>query len=89
MRTVTYSGKFKKDTKLAKKRGKDMQKLITAMQLLIDKKPLPSEFNDHALQGHWKPRRNLHIEPDWLLIYIVDDKHVHFERTGTHSDLFK
>lgn len=88
MRKVSYSSKFKKDTKLVQKRGKDMQKLIAVMQLLIDKQPLPAVLNDHALQGNWKPRRDLHIEPDWLLIYIVDDEHVHFDRTGTHSDLF-
>jgi mRNA interferase YafQ len=31
-----------------------------------------------------------HIEPDWLLIYEIDDeqKVVRFMRTGTHSDLF-
>ncbi|WP_432788430.1 type II toxin-antitoxin system RelE/ParE family toxin [Bartonella sp. C271] len=89
MRSVSYSGKFKKDRKKAEKRGKDMQKLTEVMQLLINKKPLPAVLNDHALQGNWKPRRDLHIEPDWLLIYIVSDDHVHFERTGTHADLFK
>ncbi|AQX31529.1 type II toxin-antitoxin system mRNA interferase toxin, RelE/StbE family [Bartonella schoenbuchensis] len=89
MRSVSYSGKFKKDMKRAKKRGKDMQKLTTIMHLLINKQQLPPSLNDHALQGNWKPRRDLHIEPDWLLIYIVNDEHVHFDRTGTHSDLFK
>ncbi|WP_375626877.1 MULTISPECIES: type II toxin-antitoxin system YafQ family toxin [unclassified Bartonella] len=29
------------------------------------------------------------MESDWLLIYIVDEEHIHFDRTGTHSDLFK
>lgn len=89
MRTISYSARFKRDWKLARKRGKDMNKIITLMQLLEEKQPLPAGLNDHALQGNWKPRRDLHIEPDWLLIYIVDDEHVHFDRTGTHSDLFK
>lgn len=89
MRTVSYSGQFKRDVKLAKKRGKDMQKLTAVMQLLIDDLPLPPELKDHALQGNWKPRRDLHIEPDWLLIYLVDEEHVHFDRTGSHTDLFR
>lgn len=89
MRRIDYSGQFKRDVKLAKKRGKDMQLLIEIMQLLIDDQPLPTKSHDHALQGNWKPRRDLHIEPDWLLIYIVDDEHILFDRTGTHSDLFK
>lgn len=58
------------------------------LQLLIDGKPLPANLRDHALKGDWKPRRDLHIEADWLLLYIVDDEHVHFDRLGTHSDLF-
>ncbi|WP_175869088.1 type II toxin-antitoxin system RelE/ParE family toxin [Bartonella gabonensis] len=89
MRSVSYSGKFKKDVKRVKKRGKDMRKLTEVMQLLIHKQPLPAILNDHALQGNWKPRRDLHIEADWLLIYIVDEERVHFDRTGTHSDLFR
>ncbi|WP_442894701.1 type II toxin-antitoxin system YafQ family toxin [Bartonella sp. CB169] len=88
MRSVSYSGKFKKDLKKVKKRGKDIRKLTEVMQLLINKKQLPAVLKDHALQGNWKPRRDLHIEPNWLLIYIVSDKYVHFDRTGTHSDLF-
>lgn len=33
-------------------------------------------------------RRDIHSEPDWLLIYRLDNDVVRFERTGTHSDLF-
>jgi mRNA interferase YafQ len=89
MRTVSYSAKFKKDVKQAKKRGKNIEKLKFIIQLLIDDVVLPNHLRDHALIGRWKPRRDLHIEPDWLLIYIVDDHHLHLDRTGTHSDLFK
>ncbi|EJF77139.1 RelE/StbE family addiction module toxin [Candidatus Bartonella washoeensis Sb944nv] len=49
MRSVSYSGKFKKDVKRAKKRRKDMQKLLEVMQLLIHKQQLPAILNDHAL----------------------------------------
>jgi len=88
MRKVSYSGQFKKDLKQAQKRGKDMQLLKEIMQLLIDDKPLPAKLRDHALKGNWKPRRDLHIESDWLLIYAADDEHVHFDRTGAHTDIF-
>ncbi|WP_281432363.1 type II toxin-antitoxin system mRNA interferase toxin, RelE/StbE family [Bartonella taylorii] len=44
---------------------------------------MPSILNDHTLQRNWKSRRDLHIESDWLLIYIVDEKCVHFDRTDT------
>lgn len=52
-------------------------------------KRLPAQLKDHPLTGNWKPRRDLHIEPDWLLIYKIDNDTVHFGRTGSHSDLFK
>jgi mRNA interferase YafQ len=35
MRLAAYSGQFKRDIKLAQKRGKDMEKLKQAMRLLI------------------------------------------------------
>jgi mRNA interferase YafQ len=88
MRSASYTGQFKRDVKLAEKRGKDLDKLRAAVDLLLTGQPLPRELGDHPLKGDWKPRRDIHIEPDWLLIYRVDDDQVRFERTGTHSDLF-
>jgi len=40
------------------------------------------------LIGNWVGRRECHIESDWLLIYKLEDEHIIFERTGSHSDLF-
>ena len=88
MRLASYTGQFKRDVKLAVKRGKDMDKLRHVISLLLADEPLPRELGDHALKGEWKPNRDLHIENDWVLIYFADDKSVRFERTGTHSDLF-
>ncbi len=88
MRAPSYTSQFRRDIKLAEKRGKDMAKLRFVIQLLIDEEPLPSRLRDHPLKGVWKSYRDLHIEPDWLLIYKVDDTAVIFERTGTHADLF-
>ena len=88
MRVPSYTGQFKRDVKLVQKRGKDMGKLREVIKLLIAGKPLPRELGDHPLKGEWKPIRDLHIEPDWVLIYAVDDAAVRFERTRTHADLF-
>jgi len=52
--------------KRAKKRGKDMEKLKTALSLLIEGEPLPERYRDHPLKGEWTGFRDLHIEPDWL-----------------------
>ena len=88
MRLASYTGQFKRDVKLAEKRGKDMNKLRVVIDLLLADQPLPRELGDHPLKGDWKPKRDIHIEPDWVLIYAADDDSVRFERTGTHSDLF-
>ncbi len=88
MRQPSYSGQFRRDLKRIKKRGKNVTKLKVSIQLLIEAKLLPEQCLDHPLKGDWKDCRDLHIEPDWLLIYRIKGEAVHFERTGTHSDLF-
>ena len=88
MRLASYTGQFKRDVKLAVKRGKNMDKLRHVISLLLADEPLPRELGDHALKGEWKPNRDLPIENDWVLIYFADGESVRFERTGTHSDLF-
>lgn len=81
--------RFEKDVKLARKRGKDLSKLHDVMELLLEGKKLPQKYLDHWLTGNYNNRRECHIEPDWLLIYKPGSKEIIFERTGTHSDLFK
>ncbi|MBQ8825366.1 MAG: type II toxin-antitoxin system YafQ family toxin [Ruminococcus sp.] len=91
--TVKFTSKFKKDYKLAKKRGYDIGKLEIVINLIADgtkQQQLIYEYNDHALSGNWKGYRECHIAPDWLIIYeLLDDILVlSLSRTGTHSDLF-
>ncbi len=88
MRRVGYSGQFKRDLKRIKKRGKEMHKIRILMELLIEGNDLPEIFLDHPLKGNWKGCRDLHIQPDWILIYRLIGNLIRFERTGSHSDLF-
>ena len=89
MRIPVLSGQFKKDIRIAKKRGKNMNGLRILMELLIEEKPLPARYLDHPLKGVWRSFRDAHIAPDWLLIYKIDGDTVRFERTGRHTDLFE
>ncbi len=82
------STQFKRDVKLAEKRGKDMAKLRELILLLVEASPLPPRYRDHTLTGDWKHHRDWHIEPDWLLLYKVDGNDLYLVRTGTHADLF-
>jgi mRNA interferase YafQ len=88
MRQPDYAAQFKRDVKLAQKRGKDISKLKVLLQLIINNMPLPATYLDHPLKGDWRGCRDAHIEPDWLLIYKITDDVVRFERTGRHTDLF-
>jgi mRNA interferase YafQ len=90
VRTFSRTSQFKKDVKRADKRGEDLSKLRTVMDLLIAGGQLPPEYKDHPLRGNFAGSRDCHIEPDWVLIYTLTENgsHICFERTGTHNDLF-
>ena len=89
MRQPTFTGQFKKDIRRMKRRGKDLSKLRPVMDEIVHGRKLPDGLRDHFLKGNWRGRRECHIEPDWLLIYVLrGDEEVVFERTGRHTDLF-
>ena len=89
--TTSYTSTMKKDLKRAEKRGYNMQEFADIVCKLANDEPLDEHFHDHALEGKWVGHRELHIRPDWLLIYKKKDNLLILElsRTGTHSDLFK
>lgn len=92
MLKAEFTGQFKKDYKLALKRGCNPDRLQEIITLLIDEEPLPEKYRDHALADsrNYKGMRECHIEPDWLLIYKIEQKILILKliRTGSHSDLF-
>jgi mRNA interferase YafQ len=88
MLRLAPSGRFKRDVKRAAKRGKEMHKLREAIDLLLTGAPLPASYRDHSLRGNWIGWRDLHIEPDWLLIYRIAHGRLELAASGTHADLF-
>ena len=89
MRIPSFTRQFAKDLKRIEKRGKPPEKIKTIIKNLINEERLDAKYKDHKLIGNYKGRRECHIEPDWLLIYKIEDSEIIFERTGTHSDLFE
>lgn len=87
---IARTTQFKKDYKLAKKRGLDISLLKDVITKLANGETLPPAYHDHGLNGNWSGHRECHILPDWLLIYRVDNDVLvlTLTRTGTHSDLF-
>lgn len=92
MLEVKFTGQFRKDFRLAVRRGFDPQKLTDVVNLLRAEEPLPEAYRDHALVNsrNYKYMRECYIQPDWLLIYKIEDQSLVLRliRTGTHSDLF-
>ena len=87
---VQWTKQYKKDVKLAKKRNYKMDELYSVVEKLANDEILEERYHDHSLEGNWADHRELHIRPDWLLIYQKKDNLLILElsRTGTHSDLF-
>ena len=88
--TVKFTNQFKKDYKLAKKRGKRMDLINEAINILADGEALPEKYRDHSLSGNWTGHRECHIQPDWLMVYYFEDDILvlTLARTGSLSDLF-
>lgn len=87
---LILTGKFKKSLKLAKKRGLNIGLMENVVNQLQNGIPLEAKYRDHELVGKYKGFRECHIQPDWLLIYLLENDILTLTLvdTGTHADLF-
>ncbi len=87
---VIFSTKFRKDLKRCKKAGLDTNKLLQVVHLLECGETLPPQYRDHSLHGEFSGCRECHVQPDWLLIYEIDNGVLTLTlvRTGSHANLF-
>ena len=87
---VKPSNQFKKDLKLAAKRGYKIELLTDVIKKIANGEVLEPKYKDHQLPGNFGFYRECHIQPDWLLIYEIDGEQLILilSRTGTHGDLF-
>ena len=88
MRGLDTKNKYRKMLKMCYKRGYDMSKIAKVVRELQETGTLPPKNKAHKLVGNKAGKWECHIEPDWLLIYLVDDETLTLLETGTHSDLF-
>ncbi|MBW1738883.1 MAG: type II toxin-antitoxin system YafQ family toxin [Deltaproteobacteria bacterium] len=88
---ITRSGRFKRDYKQAKRQHKNLHLLKDVIEQLVKRQKLPDKFRDHKLTGSLKEYRELHLEPDWLLIYRIDhnEDELKLARLGPHSELYR
>jgi mRNA interferase YafQ len=90
MLKIVLSNRFKKDLKLARKRGLNLDVLRTVVNILASGEKLDRKYRDHDLTGEYAGFRECHMQPDWLLVYRIEQEELELFlfRTGTHSDLF-
>ena len=87
---IRNTTQFKKDYKLAKRRDMNIALLKDIVTKLANGEPLDARHKDHPLSGDWIGHRECHIQPDWLLVYRIENDILvlTLSRTGTYSDLF-
>lgn len=87
---LVTTSQFRKDYKRIKKRGLDLNLLQNVLDNLCSGITLDTKHRDHALTGNYVGFRECHIQPDWLLIYSINQDQLILvaSRTGSHSDLF-
>jgi mRNA interferase YafQ len=88
--SVVPTNRFKRNLKCISRQNKNIDELETIVNIIAARDILPPSNRDHTLTGNYSEHRECHIEPDWLLIYRVDedDETIILVRTGSHSDLF-
>lgn len=86
---IVYSGKFKKELKACRKRNYNIKLLEDVLARLKEDKLTPKDY-DHKWVGSFRGyqgARELHIRPDWLLVYVREEGVIKLLGTGTHSDM--
>ncbi|EMF0380017.1 type II toxin-antitoxin system YafQ family toxin [Enterococcus hirae] len=91
MLTLEFTPSFKRDYKRMMKKHYNETEFRKVINLLVNQEQevLKTKYKDHALQGNWKGFRELHIQPDWLLIYKINGKKLILTlvRTGSHDKI--
>lgn len=87
--SIVFTKQFKKDFPKIESRQKRLQKFNKIISSLSKGVSIESKFHDHKLKGEYNDFRECHIEPDFLLIYKIENDCLILVRCGSHSDLFK
>jgi len=89
MKNLILASTYEKDLKRLKKKHYELEEIEAPVEFLLEGKVLPAKYKDHALSGNFQGKRELHIEPNWLLMYKSTDTEIILIRTVSHDDLYK
>lgn len=89
---IKTTATFNKNLKKMYKQNKNINKLMFVVEKLANKEELDIKYKNHKLinDKYFYECFECHIEPDWLLIYKIEDQKLILLlfATGSHSDLF-
>jgi len=89
---VKYTSRFKKEFKKVLKQGKDENLFLDVLKVIANGEELAEKYKNHRLINDktFKDCNECHIQPDWLLVYKIQDNELVLLlfATGSHSDLF-
>lgn len=90
---VVMTSKFKKSLDKVYKQGKDLNKLLDVIVRITEGALTDLKYHNHKLvkDNYYINCYECHIEPDWLLIYRLEQDELILVcvDTGSHSSLFK
>lgn len=90
MKELRLSKQFRKDFKRYRHNQKAVKNLNEILEILMEGRPIPVEYNPHFLKGQYKGCMECHIGPDYLLIWKDETTDIiYLVRLGSHSELFE
>ena len=89
MRRLAFGSQYKRDLRKSVKQGRKTEDLLAVIRLLQADAQISDKYHDHALHGNWEGYRDIHVSPDWLLIYKkIGDDILALTRLGSYAELY-
>lgn len=86
---LKQTSQFKKDLKRYKHEKRKLESLKAVLRYLCEHGKVPRENRPHFLLGECKDCMEYHVENDFLLIWMDENKGIiKLLRLGSHSELF-
>ena len=90
MYKLVYTHQFKRSLRRYVKRGLDVLLLKEVVEVLRKGETLPAKYRAHRLSGKYANCWECHIQPDWLLLWEINDCELLLILldTGSYADIF-
>jgi len=93
MLKIKIEKSFKKDIEKAKRSGKYSKEDFETLKQIIEKlqllEQIEEKYKRHSLKGNMKGYEALHIKPDWVLVFKIDNEYLNLVMIGKHTQVYK